>query len=395
MKTYKEALEIILSFSHTFGREKLPVTAVLRNRVLAEPVYSDRDYPPFNRATMDGYALNSLDLASGLSGFRIAGVIFAGAVTDYKLGRGECFKIMTGAMVPPEADLVIKKEDAMAEGNQVRFSGQDRPAFQYIARMGEDIRSGQLLIPAGLPFNSSLAGSMAVVGKTSAFFSRLPLVSLFSSGNEIVSIQDTPLLHQIRNSNSPMLASMLYDYGIIPAISTHFPDVKDDIKAGLSKAMDADLLILTGAVSAGDADFIPGCLKELGVEEKLYKVAIKPGKPLWFGVKPDGPVVFALPGNPVSAQVTFKLFVEPFLRQCLGLKPLIPVYIPMVENRSKRVPLDEFFLARLQPEPYGIIPAYSHSSGDSSSGIGTDGIALQASALMELSAGDPVPFFSW
>lgn len=413
MRTYKEALDIILTYSRNFGTVTLPVSALLNGRVLAEDIFADRDYPPFNRSTMDGFALRSADLAAGITGFTIVEEIFAGSLSSKSLAAGECYKIMTGAVVPDSADLVIKKEEATGSGQQVAFGTttvpgataapgvtappgtSKRPGFQNIARQGEDIRKGELYLQPGMRINSSVASALAVVGKMDVKVFSLPRVALFSSGDEIVTPDRLPERHQIRNSNMPMLASMLYDFGIVPRTTRLFPDIKQVIREGIEAALDNDLIILSGAVSAGDADFIPGTLKELGFQEIIYKVGLKPGKPVWFGMKPGGPVVFALPGNPLSTQVTFKLFIEPFLRRCFSMKQVVPLKVPILVKRIKRVPFDEFFPVTVQDEPYGLVPAVSHTSGDIRSATGSDGIAWHETGADELVPGDMIRYFPW
>lgn len=395
MRTYSEALGHILSFSRSFGSERLGISASLAGRVLAGTIPADRDYPPFNRSTMDGYALHSSDLDAGIDTFTLLEEVFAGRPATKKIGPGECYKIMTGAMVPDQANLVIKREDVQDHGGQVTISREGLRPFLNIARQGEDIKKGQPLLFPGIPFDASIAGALAVVGAREADFCRLPRVSLFSSGDELIDIGGTPLHYQIRNSNSPMLASMLYKYGIVPERTIHFPDQQQVIFEGLEAAMDADILILSGAVSAGDADFIPSTLKRLGVKEEVYKVGLKPGKPIWFGVKPGGPVVFALPGNPLSSQVTFKLFAEPFLRKCLGLKEMVQLQIPVLMPRVKKVPFDEFFTASIENSPYGLRAGRSMTSGDIGSSIGSDGIGWHKASRISLEPGEYIPFFPW
>lgn len=395
MLSYKEALKIILSYSRSFGTEKISISSELNRRVLAETILADRDYPPFNRSTMDGFALRFADIEAGITQYRVIETVLAGRLSTKLLGQAECYKIMTGALVPADADMVIKIEDAEITGNTVRFKAQNYAYNQSIARQGEDISKGEIYIEPGLMYNSTIAGSLAVVGKTAVVLQKLPRVALFSSGDELVSVSSTPEQHQIRNSNSPMLASMLFEYAIKPASTVHLPDDPAVISAAITAASDCDILILSGAVSAGDADYIPSTLKSLGYQEILHKIGIKPGKPIWFGMKPDGPIVFALPGNPLSSQVTFKLFVEPFLRCCFGLPELVPVLVPFLGGRIKKVPFDEFFPVYITAVPYGLKATVSHTSGDIRSVVNSSGIAWHQASATELVTGDLVSYFCW
>lgn len=395
MLTYSEALKTVLSYAHGFGTETAIISAALNKRVLAESISADRDYPPFNRATMDGFALKFDDLQAGISKFQITDTIFAGYLSKQLITTGQCYRIMTGALVPADADMVIRIEDAIVDGQYVSFKSQKYVPFQSIAIKGEDILQAEVYLQQGLQYNSTTAGALAVVGKSSIEIASLPRVALFSSGDELVPVSAIPTHYQIRNSNTQMIKSMLYEYLIDPVSTVHLKDNRQHIEECISAACDNDILILSGAVSAGDADFIPATLMNLGFTTIFHKVGIKPGKPIWFGLKPGGPIVFALPGNPLSSQVTFKLFIEPFLRSCLGLKPLVHIRVPMLQNRTKKVAFDEFFPVCLSAEPYGLIQSVSHTSGDIRAVVGSDGIAWHEAGKAELALGETVQFISW
>lgn len=395
MLTYSEALKTVLSYSRSFGTENAIISASLNRRVLAESIPADRDYPPFNRATMDGFALKFADLQAGINKFQITDTIFAGRLSTKSIGLAQCYRIMTGALVPDDADMVIRIEDSFSEGEFVSFKNEKYVPFQSIALRGEDILQAEVYLQQGLQYNSTIAGALSVVGKTSVKVATLPRVALFSSGDELVPVSAIPTHYQIRNSNTAMIGSMLYEYLIDPVTTVHLKDDRQHIAEKISAACNNDILILSGAVSAGDADFIPATLRELGFSTIFHKVGIKPGKPIWFGLKPGGPVVFALPGNPLSSQVTFKLFIEPFLRSCLGLKPLVQMQVPMLQNRIKKVLFDEFFPVCLSAEPYGLVQSVSHTSGDIRAVVGSDGIAWHEAGKTELAIGETVPFLSW
>lgn len=395
MLTYSEALKTILSYAHGFGKETAIISAALNRRVLAESIPADRDYPPFNRATMDGFALKFADVQAGINKFQITDTIFAGHLSTQIIAKAQCYRIMTGALVPADADMVIRIEDAIVEGEYVSFKSQKYVPLQSISIKGEDILKAEVYLRQGLQYNSTIAGALAVVGKTSVKIASLPKVALFSSGDELVPVGVIPTHYQIRNSNTPMIKSMLYEYLIDPVSTVHLKDDRQHIADCISAACGNDILILSGAVSAGDADFIPATLKDLGFSTIFHKVGIKPGKPMWFGLKPGGPIVFALPGNPLSSQVTFKLFIEPFLRSCLGLKPLVQMRLPMLQNRIKKIAFDEFFPVCLSAEPYGLIQSVSHTSGDIRAVVGSDGIAWHEAGKFELAIGETVQFLSW
>jgi molybdopterin molybdotransferase len=394
MINYREAQQIIRGRARSFGRERLDLSQA-DGRVLAETIRADRDYPPFHRATMDGYAVRQKDLDGGLRHFVIVETIYAGAAATKPLPAGGCYKIMTGAPVPEGVDMVIRREDTVegkeamdvrtdARGLPAEASPGAWPAFLNIARRGEDLRSGDTVIEHACRCEPAILGLLATLGKKEVTVERLPRIALLTTGNEVVPVEATVGPAKIRNSNRWLLESSLKKWGIVPAYYTHCPDDAAILKSRLEPVLSHDILLLCGGVSAGDADHVPEVLEQLGVQKLFHKIAIKPGKPTWCGVTPGGGLVFALPGNPFSCLVNFALLIGPYLHACFGLYPPEPIGLPLGTSRKKKTPLDEFFPVRLQGTPGRLIPIGLNGSGDIRMGLGASGLALHPSDAGDL-----------
>src|ERR1035437_4411384 len=340
---YKIAQEQILSLAKSFGKEKIELDNSL-GRVLAEPITADRDYPPFNRATMDGYAIRSSDFNNGIREFEIVEIIYAGQESISSLEVGQCFKIMTGAAVPESTDIVIRREDTVENDKKVKINVESCKSFQNISRQGEDIAQQVIACDINSLITPPFIAILAALGKTKVKVEQLPKVAIFTTGDEVVSIDTKDISRvQIRDSNNHLLKGLLKNWGITPIICEHVKDDKDELYKNLYKALACDIIIINGGVSAGDADYVPQTLKSLAVKEIFHKVAIRPGRPLWFGALPNEGVVFALPGNPFSCHVTFELFVKPYLLACFGLEQRSELRLPLLSEKTKKVRLDEFF----------------------------------------------------
>ena len=388
MLSYKEAQQIITAHGRSFGTEKLVLEEAF-NRVLAEKIYANRDYPPFNRATMDGYAINSKDWEQGIKKYVVKEVVFAGQRYQQEVSSGECYKIMTGASVPPTVDLVIRREDSTEVNNQVSFNVEVVKAFQNIARKGEDIQADTCIINQNTICTPSVIALLATVGKAEIKVEKLPNVALFTTGDEVVEPEQTVSDIQIRNSNQFLLKTLLKTWQIKPGIYKHIPDDKEHLKQEIGKALNSDIIILCGGVSAGDADYVPEILESLGVKKMFHKVKIKPGKPIWCGQLPSGGLVFALPGNPFSCHVTFKLFIEHYLKTCFGLPEKELSMLPLSAQKQKKTPFDEFFPVIVNQE---VTPILFNTSGDVKAALKANAIAIHPAAESDLQVGTPVGF---
>lgn len=388
MLNYKEAQQIIANLAKSFGQETIVLDEAFE-RILSEKIYADRDYPPFNRATMDGYAISFKDWERGTKIYAVKEVVFAGQQYQQEVASNECYKIMTGASVPPNVDLVIRREDATEVNSQVSFEIENVKPFQNIAKKGEDIQADTCIIDQNIICTPSVIALLATVGKAEIQVEKLPNVALFTTGDEVVELGQPVSDIQIRNSNQYLLKSLLKKWQIKPTICKHIPDDKEQLKQQISAALNSDILILCGGVSAGDADYVPEILEGLGVQKLFHKVKIKPGKPIWCGQLPSGGLVFALPGNPFSCHVTFKLFIEHYLKFCFGLLQEEWTKLPLSNKKSKKTAFDEFFPAIVNQE---VTPIQFNTSGDVKAALTANAIALHSADSTDLQAGDKVAF---
>jgi len=215
--------------------------------------------------------------------------------------------------------------------------------------------------------------------------------------NEIVPVDSSILPHQIRDSNSYALKSFLRQYAINNVSAIHVTDDKNKLQDAIKNLLNTNILIISGGVSKGDADHIPEVLQSLGVKEIFHRVKIKPGAPLWFGVMPGGGVVFGLPGNPVSVQVAFKVFIEPFIRKCFEMETIQPMYLPLFNDKKKKTKLDEYFPCKfsVKNNTTGITSIKMNGSGDIIATLGSDGIALHSENMEEIKENTVLEFYKW
>lgn len=389
MLTYTEAQQLIAQYACTFGEEEIDLVDA-DDRMLTEDIAADRDYPPFNRATMDGYAVNAHDWEEGLRNYKVQQVIFAGQSAHAELLPGACYKIMTGAPVPLSANAVIRCEDAVLHADSVSFNVDIVKQGQNIAYRGEDILQGTIAIDKGAVCTPPVISLLATLGLSRVKVKRLPKVALFTTGDEVVEpgmpVADT----QIRNSNQYLLKSLLKKWMLKPHTYQHIIDDKQLLTQYLTQALNCDIVITCGGVSAGDADHLPDVLSSLGVRRLFHKVAIRPGKPIWCGQMPNGGLVFALPGNPFSCFVTFKLFVETYLKACLGIIEQPLPQLPVLNDKPKKVSLDEFFPASVSAS--GLVPVLFNGSGDIKSALFANALALHPMDESALTKGHLVSF---
>jgi molybdopterin molybdotransferase len=303
-------------------------------RRLAEPVVADVDSPPWHRAMMDGFAVCGSDFehaGDGVVELAIVGELAAGEVPTVTVSPGACVRIMTGAPVPEGADAVVPIESAVdgtataRAGSRVRLrDGRFRPG-QHVGRRGTAFTADSVVLPAGTPLSPAAIGLAAEAGATHVVAIPRVRVAILSTGSELVEPAALPAFGQTRNSNGPMLAASVAALDCEPITMGAVADRPEPLRAAVSQALAADVVVLSGGVSAGDLDLVPGILARCGVAEIFHKVRLKPGKPVWFGslARADAAptLVFGLPGNPASSFVCFELFVRPALRALAGAPP--------------------------------------------------------------------------
>ena len=387
MLSFIEAQHIIKSFAQSYGTEKILLDDAL-GRVIGEDIYADRDYPPFNRSAMDGYAIQKEDFEKAINSFKIVETVYAGGRTEKIINPGECYKIMTGAAVPLSADAVLRKEDARESEGFVSFLINEIKIFQNIAKKGEDLNKGDLVLNRSTKCNASVIGILSSLGKDEVVVEKLPTIAIITTGNEVVEVNKAVNDVQIRNSNLHVLKALLKNFNIKATYHRHVEDDPEKILSSLNGALDCDLVIMSGGVSAGDADYVPAVLNQAGVEALFHKVAIRPGKPFWCGHK-GKTMIFALPGNPLSCLVTFTLFIRYFIECCFGL-PQSLVTLPLESERKQRVSLDEFFPVRIKGEPAYFHTISFNGSGDVRLAFEAQALAIHPSGIAQLDRGDIV-----
>lgn len=299
--------------------------------VLAEDVSSDRDSPPWDKSMVDGYAICSADLASGAAEFEILEEVVAGAVPAREVTPGRATRIMTGAPMPPGADAVVMIERTRCVSGD-RVAIEDAPARpgQNILRQATAFRRGEALVKAGTTISPVDVGLLCEAGAATPPVIPRPRVSVLSTGNELVVPGKPAGPGEIYNSNGPMLAALAARGGATVLELGIARDEHDELREKIAAGLQADVLLLSGGVSAGVLDLVPSVLEELGVERVFHKVRMKPGKPIWFGVwrsKARRVLVFGLPGNPVGSLVGFELLVRPAIERLAGRRGTPPAKI--------------------------------------------------------------------
>jgi molybdopterin molybdotransferase len=357
-------------------------------RVLAEEVTSAIDVPPFDSSGMDGYAL----IAGPEAELEVIGEARAGHPASEALRPGAAVRISTGAALPEGADAVVPVErTSPATAERVRVPATEARA--NIRRAGEDIRSGDVVLRAGTVLGPAELGVAASVGRPSLRCALRPRVAILATGDELTAPGEPLAPGAIYGSNGFALSAQVERAGAALARRGTVPDTPDGTRAAIREALEAaDVVIVSGGVSVGPHDHVKDALRDLGVEEHFWGVRLRPGKPTWFGTR-DGTLAFGLPGNPVSAMVTFQLFARPALAALQGATPDAPratamLAHPVARNRRR----EEAVRVRLRHTDEGLVAESTGEQGSHmlTSMLGADGLALIAPGDGELAAGDRV-----
>lgn len=373
-----EAQQIINSVSCPISTETVSME-VSRGRVLSESVTADRDFPPFTRVAMDGYAIAFAQYDAGQREFEIQSIQAAGEPAKSLFDPASAIEVMTGAVLPEGTDTVIRYEDCHRTDGGFSINPVEIRKGQNAHAKGADRKKGDLLIPSGKIIGPAEIGVLATVGKVSVNVIKPPSVAIVSSGDELVPVSETPEPHQIRRSNVHTVAGLLADSGF-DSSEFHISDNLESIRHELPKILaEYDIVILSGGVSMGKFDHIPGVLKEEGVKELFYKVEQRPGKPFWFG-KSERNVVFALPGNPVSTFACSVRYLIPWLRNGVGEK-LTDFRAELTSSFEFKPNLTYFLQVALQWKENKLLatPLKGHGSGDLAN-------LLECDAFIELPA---------
>ena len=319
MLTVEQALDEILSRVRPLGTERVEVLGAL-GRILAEPIVSRRVIPPWPNSSMDGYALRADDTREDGVELTVVGRVAAGALPARALRLGEAMRIFTGAPLPDGADAVVPQEDVTADGDRVRVPARVEPGA-FVRPAGEDVRAGDVVLEAGHRVGAAEVGLLATLGYTRVVVGRRPRVAVLSTGDELADLGREPEGGQVPNTNTYSLMAQVLEAGGEPVNLGVARDDVDAIEGRVRWGMAADVVVSSAGVSVGELDLVREALVRCGAELHLWQVSMRPGKPITFGSLRGRPV-FGLPGNPVSAMVTFEVFVRPALLQMAGARAL-------------------------------------------------------------------------
>ena len=373
MITFKEAHQKVLDYPLNFGVERVPLLQST-NRILAEAVTADRDFPPFDRATKDGIAIQYSALVQTRHQFVIEGEAAAGMPQQQLHNAENCLEVMTGAVVPKHTDTVIMYEHITIKNGKATIHEMVKKG-QNIHYQGSDEKRGAIILSKGTKITPAEIGVMASVGTSNVLVKRLPKVCTIATGNELVDIDTFPELHQIRKSNGITLEAALSKLSIT-STSLHVLDDKQVIQKELGKALiENDVLLLSGGVSKGKFDFIPEVMEELGVEKIFHRVAQRPGKPFWFGIHKElKTVIFSFPGNPVSTFANYHLYFLPWLHTCWGI-PVTQNFAKLSVELKITPPLTRFIQVKIERKEATVwaAPVDENGSGDLTSLAKADG----------------------
>jgi molybdopterin molybdotransferase len=402
MLTPAEAEKLILDNLAPFHREDCPLARAL-GRVLRTNLCADRDLPPFDRVTMDGYALRSSSLAAGVRKFCVESVQAAG-MRPFQLGAAAdaCIEIMTGAVLPEGADCVVPYEDASpGEGATMTVSDATAPsaAGHAVHQRGSDHRKGDVIVHAGARLTSREIAVAAACGYSILAVSQSPKIAVVATGDELVEVDAPVAPHQIRRSNDHALRAALISAGYSKVERFHLRDVPHEIEHQLWHIIaEFDVVLVTGGVSKGKFDHLPAELERQGVRKIFHGVAQRPGKPFWFGLSARQTPIFALPGNPVSSYTCLHRYVLPALDHASGLKITVPRLVALAAPVTFKPHLAHFLPVRLAAGPHAealAMPEPGNTSGDFAGLVGTDGFVELPAGQTEFPAGTLAPFRAW
>lgn len=394
MVSVQEATSIILSNLFQPKTRKANLNECL-GKILAEPILADRDFPPFDRATMDGIALAFDSYQEGQTNFRIESIQAAGKLRKKLNSNSGCIEVMTGAMLPEGTDTIIPYEQVEIRNEHATINAKQVIKGQNIHLQGSDAKENQTLLEPGTLITPAEIALLASIGKTSVLVFSAPKFVIISTGNELVDIDQIPLPYQIRKSNSYALQAALAELGIDSAL-LHLADDQDQLKTEIKQALlDFDILLLSGGVSKGKFDFVPSVLESLGVHKLFQQVSQKPGKPMWVGSF-GNKFVFALPGNPVSTFLCFHRYVKPWLLQSLGAKSPVSKAI-LSKDFSFKADLTYFLQVKLSNVEGTLLaePIAGGGSGDFFNLKEVDGFLELPSGQKEFKAGSSYHLISF
>ncbi|MGE8429751.1 MAG: molybdopterin molybdotransferase MoeA [Sphingobacterium sp.] len=375
MITVQKAEDIILAHSMDYGREVVSYETAV-GRVLAENICADRDLPPCDRSTVDGIAIRYNAYEKGITTFSIKAIQPAGTAAIALTSDHQCIEIMTGSAIDGSLDTVIRYEDISIAGGMATIPQHIAiKKGQNIHLKGKDKLKGQILVQADRVITPAIIGTAASVGKTTLWVRKTPKVIIISTGDEMVSPELEPNSYQLRRSNSITIAAALNKYKI-QADMLHINDDITALKRTLSSCLEKyDVMLITGGVSMGKFDFLPQACRDLGIERLFHKIKQRPGKPFWFGKSQNQQLVFAFPGNPVSAFMCLHRYFIPWLKKSLKISESLFQYAVLQQNISFPPALQYFAQVKLgvsQQGQWKAEPVNTNGSGDFSHLTDTD-----------------------
>ena len=398
MLTTAAALEKILAAMPAYSAEPVPALAA-PTRVLQQDVVAERDQPPFDRVMMDGIAIAHRDFAAGARTFPIQATQMAGEPA-LRLEPGHCIEIMTGAALPDGADCIVPVERiATDDGAATLEDGCEAQERQFIHARASDHAAGTVLLTPGKTITPLDVAVITSAGLTHVEVARSPVVRIISTGDELVPAGEPIEAHQVRMSNGPAIVSLLNRHGFGDCQHSHLVDEPAVLEESIAADLEAaDVLVLSGGVSMGKADYVPEILEKLGVELIFHKVSQRPGKPMWFGMAPGDKAVFALPGNPVSALVCCRQYVIPALNKAAGQTVPAPEFASLASDITFKPDLTCFQAVKLVSSAAGqvlALPVMTNTSGDFTALSGTDGYVELARETSHFPAGTAVRLYRW
>jgi molybdopterin molybdotransferase len=409
MISAKEALKTVLNSAQDFGVEEIPFLKSVGS-ILKEEIFADRDFPPFNRVSMDGIVIDYTSFKNGQRAFKIEGIQAAGSEQITLLNVKNCIEVMTGAVLPNNANTVIRYEDVKIDNGFATITIDTINKGQNIHTKGRDSKSGALLIQKNTIISAAEIGVLATVGNSVVKVVKQPKVMIVSTGDELVGVAETPLAHQIRRSNVFTLVSLLKRLHI-PSETDHITDDKPILKSKIATYLkEYDVLLFSGAVSKGKYDFLPEVFEELGLEKRFHKVAQRPGKPFWFGYsaasiisnkggnvnRDKKTIVFGFPGNPISTFVNCLAYFYPWYYKSVGLEVAEETAI-LAEDINFKPNLAYFLQVKLVSEN-GLLMAYpitGNGSGDLASLVKADAFIQVPSDKIEFKKGEVYPIIKY
>lgn len=393
----EQARQLLLAEVRPLGEEAVPLERCA-DRVTAAAVAAAAPLPPFDNSAMDGFAVRSADLADGPRALPITGESRAGEPPTSPLGAGEAMRISTGAAIPAGADAVVPVEEAREEGDAVVPTAAPVAAGAHVRRAGEDLEAGEPALPAGAAIGPAELGVLAALGLDEVLCARRPRLTVMTSGDELLEPGDALRPGTIFDSSRFTLPSLARRAGAEASFGGRLADDLGRTREAIAAGLDADVLVLAGGVSVGRHDHVKAALAELGVEQLFWRVALRPGGPTWGGVlrRPGrGPtLVLGLPGNPVSAMVTFRLFAHPAILAASGRDPSEERSVAALAATYEKAPGRAHYLrCRLEPAPGGwraVLTRERQGSHVLTSMLGARCLAVIPSGSERVEAGEPV-----